>query len=295
MTSDLLKTALKYVDMGFFILPCREQNEGKYLNKKLNKWIDLKAKQPRLSNGLHGASNNPDQIKEWWTRSGKERSAIGINCGLSKLFVIDIDNHEKNGIENFEKLLISHENAWHSFTANGGMHIIFFDPKSIGRTSTNSKLGIDTRGGNGGYFIAPPSCIYEEGKETKCYVALEEWKELPQEITSDNLKRLGLFRDKPITKKEAPYFPQDKQIIRVRRALDRISTDICDNYHSWIEIGMALYSLGNDGLMLWREWSMKSSKYQNGVCEEKWDTFKVDQISLGTIFHYAKEANHGKK
>jgi hypothetical protein len=66
---------------------------------------------------------------------------------------------------------------------------------------------------------------------------------------------------------------------------------MCDNYQEWIEIGLSLYDLGEDGLKLWIDWSKKSDRYQEGICEEKWDTFKPDEISLGSLFYYSKESN----
>lgn len=290
MDNILLKEALKYAGKGFYVFPCREKYEGKYYSKKFGKWREADAKQPRVSGGLNNATIDSNIIREWWSRSGWENSCIAINCGLSKLFVIDMDVHNINGMNNFNKLAIPDIDAWHSSTANGGMHIVFSDPKGIGKSSTNSRLGIDTRG-RGGYFIAPPSCIYEKDGTKKCYIALDDWDRKLQEISPDSMKKLGIDREQTVIKKDGPDLPKAQHIIRIKKALDRIPSYMCDEYSDWLSIGMALYSLGNDGLFLWREWSKKSSKYTEGICEEKWETFKPNQISLGTIFYKARSQN----
>ena len=72
-------------------------------------------------------------------------------------------------------------------------------------------------------------------------------------------------------------------------ALDAIDPD-CD-YSEWLAIGMALQSLGDEYLTLWDSWSAGGSKYQSGVCERKWRGFRSGTVSIGSLFHIAKE--HG--
>ena len=58
------------------------------------------------------------------------------------------------------------------------------------------------------------------------------------------------------------------------------------DYHLWLEIGMAIHSEmpDSEGLMLWTEWS-------NGdkACKGKWSSFSGSNISVGTLFHHAKQ------
>lgn len=63
-------------------------------------------------------------------------------------------------------------------------------------------------------------------------------------------------------------------------------------YDEWTQVGMALkhegYSVAD-----WDEWSKADSRYEAGVCEKKWRTFKgsTDPVTAGTIVQMAKE--HG--
>jgi len=72
-------------------------------------------------------------------------------------------------------------------------------------------------------------------------------------------------------------------------ALDAIDPD-CE-YSEWLAIGMALHSLGDEYLNLWDSWSAGGSKYQSGVCERKWRGFRSGTVSIGSLFHIAKQ--HG--
>ncbi len=74
-----------------------------------------------------------------------------------------------------------------------------------------------------------------------------------------------------------------------RQLLTQLSDDRADDYHDWILVGMALKSVGDDRLLEdYVNFSQRSSKYRPGEPEQKWQSFKGDGISLGTLHHYAK-------
>ena len=76
---------------------------------------------------------------------------------------------------------------------------------------------------------------------------------------------------------------------RARDYLSRISTTLADDYDDWVKIGMALHSVGDDGLLAdWTHWSAVSGKFEPGVCEAKWRSFNGSGgVGLGTLFHLA--------
>lgn len=77
---------------------------------------------------------------------------------------------------------------------------------------------------------------------------------------------------------------------RARDFLDRIPAAEADDYDSWVRVGMALHSVGDDSLLQdWISWSAISGKFEPGICEAKWRTFKPDAggVSLGTLAHLA--------
>ena len=77
---------------------------------------------------------------------------------------------------------------------------------------------------------------------------------------------------------------------RAREFLARIPSADADDYDTWVRVGMALHSVGDDALLQdWISWSASSGKFEPGVCEAKWRTFQAAAggVSLGTLAHMA--------
>lgn len=264
-----MQAALNYAARGWHVFPCIEKGE--------------KAKRPYTKYGFKDASTDPKRIRQWWTRYPD--ALIGIACGESKLFVVDLDVREdKNGITNFNSLKIKHIGALQSTTPNGGLHLVF---SGSGKNSTNEELGIDTRGA-GGYFIAPPSMIVDCGS----YVAMNDWTKAPAPIPAGMIETLESLRGKPASKpapRQAPA-PKPDDVEKARQALERLAPWRCDDYQPWVDVGMSLSELGTAGLYLWDSWSRNSQKYQEGVCAAKWESFKPgNRRTLASLFFWAQE------
>lgn len=80
------------------------------------------------------------------------------------------------------------------------------------------------------------------------------------------------------------------QFLELRQALSYLDAD---DYHNWIEIGMALHAsgAGNQAFGLWDEWSKKSEKYEAQAMRKKWLSFhanKKNGLSLESIFGLAQ-------
>lgn len=62
-------------------------------------------------------------------------------------------------------------------------------------------------------------------------------------------------------------------------------------YEEWLNVGMALK---DEGLPcdLWDDWSRSDTRYENGICSKKWDSFEGSGVGVGTIFHYAETYGH---
>ena len=283
--NSLLQSALKYAEKNWYVFPCREK-PYRFTDKDGNEQIRVE-KTPYTLHGLKEASIDKEQISKWWAEYPD--ALIAVNAGMSNLICIDVDcKHHKNGLETWMKICGNDEGALHSITVSGGYHIVYKvdSPKK----STTSSIGIDTRAENA-YFIVPPSKILE-GEFVGSYLALDDWFSKDIALApSELLNKLNVTKKKNGKRNIiAPVQPYPEKIADVKRALDRLPMTMCDEYVAWISIGMSLYSLGNDGLFLWKNWSMKSTHYQEGICEKKWDTFKPDEITLGSLFFYSKEA-----
>jgi hypothetical protein len=75
---------------------------------------------------------------------------------------------------------------------------------------------------------------------------------------------------------------------KARSLLQSINPSRLDDYDTWVKIGMAAHSVGDDSLLFdWEQLSQKNSKYQSGDCEKKWSSFKSSGVSLGTLQKFA--------
>jgi len=71
----------------------------------------------------------------------------------------------------------------------------------------------------------------------------------------------------------------------VREALRHISSD---DYETWLRVGMGLKMSGY-GFELFDEWSSSYSGYSQRECQSKWNSFRNCKVTIGTIFHLAKQ------
>lgn len=184
---NILESALQYARRGWYVFPCREAPGTPYQDKKGN-WVTPKEKMPYTANGLYDASIDPAKIQRWWKKW--PAALIGVNCGKSGLFVVDLDTkHGKDGVGAFARLGIDDSGALHSRTASGGLHLVF---SGAGKNSTG-KTGIDTRG-EGGYIIAPPSLIVD-GEFPGPYLALDDWTRQPAPMPAGLLEAISKLNE----------------------------------------------------------------------------------------------------
>ena len=72
-------------------------------------------------------------------------------------------------------------------------------------------------------------------------------------------------------------------------ALEYISPSELD-YQDWVNVGMALKQEGYS-VKDWDDWSRADSRYHNGECEKKWQSFNgsASPVTAGTIVQMAKD------
>ena len=286
MENTLLESALQYARRGWYVFPCREKNGEPFFDKKLGKERFLKAKSPYILGGFQVATTDEHQIKEWWTKW--PNAAIGVSCGHSNLVAIDIDIKDgRKGFDNFMRLNVSDSGALHSLTPSGGNHIIYSGQE---HSQANVLKGVDLRS-IGGYILVPPSKIEVDSKVLS-YIELDDWDRTPSKVPTDLIEKLNLLRGKTEKRNKEKYVSHETQtqlVKRAKEALDKLPQIYCDEYWSWISVAMSLKSLGDDGFKLWDEWSQKSSKYEKSACEYRWNRFDPREITIASLFFWAKE------
>lgn len=120
------------------------------------------AKTPITAHGFKDASQDPEQIRAWWTQTPEAN--IGIATGAkSGVSVLDVDVKEGAGGDiTLAGLLLEHgvtlEGYVHQRTWSGGLQYFFaYDPRARQGAGCYGK-GLDGRN-DGGYVVAPPSVV----------------------------------------------------------------------------------------------------------------------------------------
>jgi Bifunctional DNA primase/polymerase, N-terminal len=138
--------ALGYARCGWPLFPCQWQGERR--------------KRPLVAHGLHAASRDEAQIRNWWRRW--PHALIGIPTGRATGFVLlDIDLKDAvNGFDSLAELGFAIlPVAPMTHTATGGLHLYFLAPEypEIGNTTGAKGRGM-APGSIGGALAATSSC-----------------------------------------------------------------------------------------------------------------------------------------
>lgn len=152
--SELGTAAMEYAARGWSVFP-----------------LLTREKEPAITNGLLGATTDPEQIEIWWEAHPFNNVAIALGSAARNIIAIDIDYDEDKGEDGWETL-----REWEQehgklpetvtdLSGRGGGRLYYKVDRPIHNT-TNAKIGIDIRG-EGGYVVAPPS-IHPNGR-TYCW------------------------------------------------------------------------------------------------------------------------------
>ena len=137
-------------------------------------------------------------------------------------------------------------------------------------------------------------------KEKLDYRFASKLPELPQwilaYIRSQNLK----FRGKAEESHHRMYSPDfaidlktggyEATLYQINKACELIANNNgFDDYETWIKIGMAIHSFDETLVDVWDQYSQSSDKYDEQVILDKWKSFSPGQLTVGTLFHEAKQ------
>lgn len=151
MGQSLLEICLGYSARGWKILP-----------------LVYKKKTPAIDTGLNGASADPEQVTNWFSKSVVN---VGIRTGkISGIVVLDIDA-KSDGLASLDKLQERYgalPDTYTVATGGGGVHFYFAAPNVELRSGarlldSDGMPGVDLRA-EGGYVVAPPS-LHQKGTQ----------------------------------------------------------------------------------------------------------------------------------
>jgi len=178
--NELLIAALKYAAAGWKLHPCR---------------LD---KTPYLKDWPGKATNDPDRIREWWSKWPD--ASIGCATGeVSGMWVLDADLPD--GPPEIEKMQLPPTLT--QKTGGGGFQYFW---NSNGTEIRNSARkvgpGLDVRG-NGGYVILPPSKHPSGGQYT--WIRMQKVADAPEELVQKAAKPPAPERDRTLPGDTTPY------------------------------------------------------------------------------------------
>jgi len=259
----------KYVDQGFKIFPCNAN------------------KTPANSKGFLEAHDDKELLYKQFFR---DTFLIGLPCGdVNGIVIIDIDIKDGRSVDDLKEELKTYGEFPPTFeveTMSGGRHLYYKVNSTRLRSAVrffDKTLPVDIRA-NGGYCVTfdyrqyfPLDC--EDDSDVKSLMAeLPEWVE--------NYKKPSEYSDTKPVEKQLQLLPAS-EVREIRSALCFLDADDRD---LWVRIGHACKSTETEQAKgLWLEWSMKSEKFDPVDSEQKWKSFEPHDITIASVFGYAKQ------
>jgi hypothetical protein len=77
----------------------------------------------------------------------------------------------------------------------------------------------------------------------------------------------------------------------VKTLVNMLSASRADDRMDWLKLGWCLHNLSEDYLSIWKDFSTKSDKYDENVCDSIWEKCNRDDIGIGSLYSWAKTDN----
>jgi hypothetical protein len=282
--NSILTAALKLAEFGFCIYPSPKKNGAARVKWRLNSTRDAAT------------------ITRWWTRW--PRDLICLDCGKSKIAVIDADSIEGHGIDGLTNLLdleLQHgvlPETLKARTPSGGEHSFFRDPEGKMKSTAGVLApGVDTRG-VGGMIVLAPSLV--KGKGAYRWINDLPIAELPQWVVD---KTGTPAEQDPVPDAEfEPAYTQE-QFEELLRLID--VDQFSGKHDEWLAFMLACThsSTVDDGKAAFIDWTTGNGEGEYAVdveaIEARWDyNYQNNRnkggkaYKVGTFNKYLTDAGH---
>ena len=155
MNDDIGAAAVEYARHGWYVVPLHGVNDDGTCTCYLGSECDSPGKHPLFRDWPERASNDPDQVNEWWSAFNGQPRNVGIVCGRSNLVVVDIDGPDgEAALKAIEEFLP----ACPQVVTRRGRHLYL-----TGQLQAAKLAGLDVKAGNG-FVVAPPSVRMDGGR-----------------------------------------------------------------------------------------------------------------------------------
>ena len=155
MNDDIGAAAVEYARHGWYVVPLHGVNDDGTCTCYLGAECDSPGKHPLYRDWPERASNDPEQVSEWWAAFNGSPRNVGIVCGKSNLVVIDIDDADgERRLKQIEEQLPPCPQV----RTRRGRHLYL-----SGQVQAAKLAGLDVKAGNG-FVVAPPSMRMDGGR-----------------------------------------------------------------------------------------------------------------------------------
>ena len=79
--------------------------------------------------------------------------------------------------------------------------------------------------------------------------------------------------------------------IEVKSLVNILSIDRAESRTEWLKVGWCLHNISDGFLQIWKDFSERSDKYNEGVCDYQWTKMTVSRIGIGSLHYWAKMDN----
>lgn len=300
----MLKAALRYAKLGWYVFPLRTTG-------------DIKAPHHVLGDkeGHNKSSRSAEKIRNWWTQY--PRAGIGLHLERSGLIAVDVDPKDGG-----DKALAALENEFGELwtpivqeSGSGGRHYIFAAPPNAdppGRVRNIKGIDLKYRG----YIVVAPSPHpYPNKTLERGQVPTRRYKWI---AGSEPFGRTGLLMFPPtwavervnmsrggalVTRDDDPFVEDTAQVgltvEEMAELLDRLPNTGEDElaYDDWLNVLAGIYHEtggSEDGRELAEDWSRKSSKHEQQKFEKSWRSLDIEgkgrqPVTFRFVMKLAKE------
>ena len=291
----LLDAALKYALRGFRVLPLNSIRAGACTCGDTD--CRSPGKHPLTAHGATEASSDEMTIRGWWSKW--PTANIGLAMGDAGCVALDVDTRNLGHLS-WDALI--HANGALPETptqrsGNGWHYLVRIDAEAVKRCRGKLAPGIDVKAN--GYIVAEPS-IHQSGRRYAWDDGLDLlagftparapiWLErmLIEPVAEANASGSGSSSNSGFGNYTLPA--------QLAEAADALTVLDAEDYHRWIEAGMALHAteLGDLAYQVWVDWSCRSGKFDHKIQRAKWLSFSTKRasgVTIKTLFARAQAA-----
>jgi len=163
------------------------------------------------------------------------------------------------------------------------------------------RLGGDPAFARKGQLVRLPGFPNRKYKDTTVTLVLEYSRRKPYEL-AELLRAFDAPVVEAVLRESVSNFDSSLAVSQASNDKEHLIEDVksaltylghhAEEYGNWVRIGMALIPLGEEGRLIWHEFSNQcAAKYDAAECDRKWETLQSSPGTVATIFVLAQAEN----